>query len=41
MTTTLAFAPEMDDLEEFFFEAPILALPAHPQDSEEPEQGEP
>ena len=39
--TTLAFAPEPDDLEEYFFEAPILALPADPEAFEEPEQGEP
>ncbi|MDP2084375.1 MAG: hypothetical protein Q8K20_04200 [Gemmobacter sp.] len=40
-TTTLAFAPHQDDLEEFYFEAPILSLPAEPDAVEEPEQGEP
>lgn len=40
-TTTLAFAPQPDDLEEFYFETPILALPADPEAVEEPEQGEP
>ncbi len=39
--TTLAFAPAQDDLEEFFFEAPVLAIPIDPDTFEEPEQGEP
>lgn len=41
MTTTLAYAPAFDDLDEYFFEAPVLALPADPETVEEPEQGEP
>ena len=41
MTTTLAYAPAFDDLDEYFFEAPVLALPADPETVEEAEQGEP
>jgi hypothetical protein len=41
MLTTLAHAPDFDDLAEFYFEAPVLALPAEQDAAEEPEQGEP
>ena len=41
MLTTLAHAPDPDDLAEFYFEAPVLALPADPDTVEEAEQGEP
>lgn len=41
MLTTLAHAPDFDDLAEFYFETPVLALPADPETVEEPEQGEP
>ncbi|WP_170971977.1 hypothetical protein [Rhodobacter sp. SY28-1] len=39
--TTLAFAPAPEDLEEIYFDAPIVAF-AHPDcDAEESEPGEP
>lgn len=38
---TLAYAPHPEDLEEFFFEAPVISLPADPDTVEEAEQGEP
>jgi hypothetical protein len=41
MFTTLAHAPHAEDLAEFYFEAPVLALPANPETVEEAEQGEP
>jgi hypothetical protein len=41
MFTTLSHAPCAEDLEEFYFEAPVLALPANPDTVEEAEQGEP
>ena len=39
LPTTLAFAPE--DLEEVFFDAPIIAFAPAERDEEESEQGEP
>ena len=41
MTSTLAFAPTGDDLEEFLFAPPVLALPADPDTVEDAEPGEP
>lgn len=37
---TLAYAPQPEDLEEYFFEAPVLTQPAEPDATDEPEQGE-
>lgn len=39
--TTLAFAPAPEDLEEIFFDAPVLAFAAPDRDAEESEPGEP
>lgn len=39
--TTLAFAPEPEDLEEIFFDAPVLAFTRPDNDAEESEPGEP
>jgi hypothetical protein len=39
--TTLAYAPAPDDLEEVFFDAPVIASAPVPQEDEESEQGEP
>lgn len=39
--TTLAFAPEPEDLEEIYFDAPVLAFAPPVRDAEESEPGEP
>ncbi|WP_160147715.1 hypothetical protein [Tabrizicola flagellatus] len=39
--TTLAFAPEPEDLEEVYFDSPVIAFTPSPGDEEESEQGEP
>ncbi len=39
--TTLAFAPAPEDLEEIFFDAPIVAFAPPDRDAEESEPGEP
>lgn len=39
--TTLAFAPVPEDLEEVFFDAPIIAFAPAERDDEESEPGEP
>jgi hypothetical protein len=39
--TTLAFAPAPEDLEEIFFDAPVLAFAAPDNDAEEFEPCEP
>jgi hypothetical protein len=41
LQTTLAFAPAPDDLDEVFFDAPIVTFAPVPADDEESEQGEP
>ncbi|MDP3195743.1 hypothetical protein [Tabrizicola sp.] len=41
LQTTLAFAPAPDDLEEVFFDAPVIAFAPTKPDEEESEQGEP
>jgi hypothetical protein len=41
MLTTLAFAPTPEDLEEVYFDAPIITLAPQRVEDEEPEQGEP
>jgi hypothetical protein len=41
LQTTLAFAPAPQDLEEIFFDAPIIAFAPAERDEEESEQGEP
>jgi hypothetical protein len=40
LQTTLAFAPVPEDLEEVFFDAPVVAF-RQPADDEESEPGEP
>ncbi|MFN3992382.1 MAG: hypothetical protein ACK4IU_05685 [Tabrizicola flagellatus] len=39
--TTLAFAPEPEDLEEVYFDAPVLAFTPPDRDAEESVPGEP
>lgn len=39
--TTLAFAPAPEDLEEVYFDAPVLAFARPIRDAEESEPGEP
>jgi hypothetical protein len=39
--TTLAFAPAPEDLEEVFFDAPVIAFAPAERDEEESEPGEP
>jgi hypothetical protein len=41
MFSTLAHAPQPEDLAEFYFEAPVLTLTTDPETVEEAEQGEP
>ena len=41
MQTTLAYAPTPEDLDEVFFDAPIITLAPNQSEEEEPEQGEP
>ncbi|MES2916938.1 MAG: hypothetical protein V4753_17655 [Pseudomonadota bacterium] len=41
LQTTLAFAPAPDDLEEVFFDAPVIAFAPADRDIEESDQGEP
>jgi hypothetical protein len=41
MQTTLAFAPAPDDLDEVYFDAPVVTFAPRPVDDEESEPGEP
>ncbi len=41
LQTTLAFAPAPDDLDEVYFDAPVLSFAPPLRDDEESEQGEP
>ena len=41
LQTTLAFAPDAEDLDEVYFDAPVLAFAPPVRDDEESEQGEP
>ena len=41
MQTTLAFVPRPEDLEEVYFDAPVLTWAAAAPDDEESEPGEP
>lgn len=41
LQTTLAFAPEADDLDEVYFDAPVVAFAPPDRDAEESEPGEP
>ncbi len=41
LQTTLAFAPAPDDLEEIYFDAPVVTFAPPVPDDEESEQGEP
>ncbi len=41
LQTTLAFAPAPEDLEDVFFDAPVIAFAPPERDTEESEQGEP
>ncbi|WP_374426577.1 hypothetical protein [Tabrizicola sp.] len=41
LQTTLAFAPAPEDLEEVFFDAPVIAFAPPDRDDEESEPGEP
>jgi hypothetical protein len=41
LQTTLAFAPAPEDLEEVFFDIPVVTFAPFPGDDEESEQGEP
>lgn len=41
MPTTLAFAPAEDDLDEVFFDVPVVTFGPRAEDDEESEQGEP
>lgn len=41
MQTTLAYAPTPEDLDEVYFDIPIITLAASQAEDEEPEQGEP
>lgn len=41
LQTTLAFAPTPDDLDEVYFDTPVIVLAPTKRDDEESEQGEP
>lgn len=41
LQTTLAFAPEPEDLHDIHFDAPVIAFTPHVSDDEESEPGEP
>lgn len=41
LQTTLAFAPAPEDLDEVFFDIPVIASTPAERDDEESEQGEP
>jgi hypothetical protein len=41
LQTTLAFAPELEDLDDIQFEPPVLAFSPPGSDEEESEPGEP
>jgi hypothetical protein len=41
LQTTLAFAPAPEDLDEVFFDTPVVAFTPPVRDDEESEQGEP
>ncbi|MDZ4087337.1 MAG: hypothetical protein U1E69_11105 [Tabrizicola sp.] len=41
LQTTLAFSPAPEDLDEVFFDAPVIAFAPTQRDDEESEQGEP
>ena len=41
LQTTLAFAPAPEDLDEVYFDAPVIAFAPPARDDEESEQGEP
>jgi hypothetical protein len=41
LQTTLAFAPQPEDLEEVYFDDPVLAFAPPVRDDEESEPGEP
>ncbi len=41
MQTTLAYAPTPEDLDEVYFDIPIITLAAAQSEDEEAEQGEP
>ncbi|NHB77184.1 hypothetical protein [Rhodobacter calidifons] len=41
LQTTLAFAPAPDDLDEVYFDAPIIAFAPSDREDEESEPGEP
>jgi hypothetical protein len=41
LQTTLAFAPAPEDLDEVYFDAPVIAFAPAERDDEESEQGEP
>lgn len=41
LQTTLAFAPAPEDLEEVYFDSPIVTFALLVRDDEESEQGEP
>ena len=41
MQTTLAFAPAPEDLDEVYFDAPVITRAPQPADDEESEPGEP
>lgn len=41
LQTTLAFAPAPEDLDEVFFDAPVIASAPPERDDEESEPGEP
>ena len=41
LQTTLAFAPSPEDLDEVFFDAPVIVFAAQDRDAEESEPGEP
>ena len=41
LQTTLAFAPASEDLDEVYFDAPVVTFAPPARDDEESEQGEP
>lgn len=41
LQTTLAFAPTPEDLEEVYFDTPVIVFTPTKRDDEESEQGEP
>jgi hypothetical protein len=41
LQTTLAFAPQPEDLDDIHFDAPVIAFSPPVRDDEESEQGEP